>query len=134
MNNEEGNLREGEILVIINEIQKDHPSKLQQTIKELKEEKKLLKEDNNHILKELEDLNNILLFKLHSNEREKNKEPKLNMEKTTPYKHKGRKLEFSKYQVKSSGEESTKHDTEKHHHYSESSDNNQKKKKYKPYE
>ena len=111
MNNEEGNLREGEIWVNLNEIRNEKPSELQQTIKELKEQIKILKEDNNRILKELEDLNNILLFKLHSNEREKNKEPKLNMEKNTPYKSKGGKLEFYKHETESSSEEYAKHDT-----------------------
>ena len=45
-------------------------------------------------MKAREELNNIILSKLQSNEREKNKEPELNMEKFTPYKYNGRKLEF----------------------------------------
>ena len=56
------------------------------------------------------------------------------MEKTTPCKCKGRKMEFSKHETKSSSEESTKHNTKKHKDSSGSSDNNQTKKKYKPYE
>ena len=56
-------------------------------------------------MKAHEELNNILLSKLHSNEREKNKEPELKIAKTTPYKHKGRKLEFSKHEAESSSEE-----------------------------
>ena len=56
------------------------------------------------------------------------------MEKNTTYKRKGRKLEFSKHEVESSSEESTKHNTYKHQNSSKSSDSNQKKKKYKPYE
>ena len=35
-----------------------------------------------------------MLSKLHSNEKEKNKELELNIAKTTPYKRKGMKLEF----------------------------------------
>ena len=54
-----------------------------------------------------------MLSKLHSNEKEKNKEPELNITKTTPYKCKGRKLEFSKHEVESCSEESTKHKIEK---------------------
>ena len=50
-----------------------------------------------------------MLSKLHSNEREKNKEPVLNMEKTTPYKRKGRKLKFSSHKDETSSEESIKH-------------------------
>ena len=65
-------------------------------------------------MKAQEDLNNIFLSKLHSNEKEKHKEPELNNEKTTPYKRKGRKLEFSIHEAKSSIGESSKHYTEKH--------------------
>ena len=75
-----------------------------------------------------------MLSKMHSNEKEKNKEPKLNMERTTPYKRKVEKLDFSKHETESSSEESAKHNTEKHKYSSESSDSNQKKKKYKSYE
>ena len=56
------------------------------------------------------------------------------MPKTTPYKRKGRKLEFSSHGVETSNEESLKHHTEKQKDSSESSDDNKKKKKYKPYE
>ena len=35
------------------------------------------------------------------------------MTKTTPYKSKGRKMEFSKHEVESCSEESTKHKIEK---------------------
>ena len=67
-------------------------------------------------------------------EKEKNKEPKHNMPKTTPYKCKGRKLEFFSPKVETSNEESIKHQTEKQQDSSESSDDNKNKKKYKPYE
>ena len=42
-----------------------------------------------------------MLSKLESNEKQKNKERELNMEKPTPYKCKGRKLEFSKHNTES---------------------------------
>ena len=45
-----------------------------------------------------------MLSKLDSNEKEKNKELELNMAKPTPYKCKGRKLEFSKNKTESSSE------------------------------
>ena len=58
----------------------------------------------------------------------KNKEPELNMSRTTPYKCKVRKLEFSKHETVSSSEELAKHNTEKYKDSSESNDSNQQKK------
>ena len=81
VNNEEGNLRDSEIQVNINESLNDNPSKLQETIKELIEELKRVKEDNERIMKAQEELNNIFLSKIHNDEKEKHKEPELNMEK-----------------------------------------------------
>ena len=60
-----------------------------------------------------EELNNILLAKIHNDENEKNKEPEHNMPKNTPYKRKGRKLEFSSHEAKNYSEESVKHHIEK---------------------
>ena len=91
--------------------------------------KRAKEDDYERILKAQEDLNNILLSKLHSNEKEKHKEPELNMEITTPYKCKGRKLEFPKHEVESSSEESTKHNTKMHQVSSEISDSNKMKRK-----
>ena len=51
VNNEEGNIRDGEIWVNINESMNDNPSKLQQRVKKLREELKRAKEDNEHVLK-----------------------------------------------------------------------------------
>ena len=75
----------------MNESRNDNPFQLLQTIKYLREELRRVKEDNKHILKSHEELNNFLLTKLHSNEKEKNKEPKHNIEITRPYKRKVRK-------------------------------------------
>ena len=75
-----------------------------------------------------------MLSKIHSNEKEKNKEPELSIAETAPYKGKGRKLEFSKHETRSSSEESIKDTTKIYKDSSQSSDNNKKKKKYKPYE
>ena len=58
----------------------------------------------------------------------------LNVEITTPYKYKVRKLEFSNHETESSSKESTKHSKEKYKDPSESGDSNKKKKKYKPYD
>ena len=56
------------------------------------------------------------------------------MARTTPYKRKVIKLEFSKHEIESPSEGYPKHTTEKYKDSSESSDSNQKKKKYKLYE
>ena len=111
----------------------DNKSELQRTVKELKSKLKRV-EDNERILKAQEELNNILLAKIHNDEKEKNKEPEHNMPKTTPYKRKERKLEFSSHGDKTSTEESIKHHTEKQQDSTESSDDNKNKKNYKPYE
>ena len=50
-NNEEGNIRDGEIWVNINESKNDNPSELQKIVKELREGIKWFKEDNERILK-----------------------------------------------------------------------------------
>ena len=69
VNNEEGNIRDGEIWVNLNESRNDNPFELQQTFKELREKLKWVKEDKWHILKAHEGLNNIMLSKLDSNEK-----------------------------------------------------------------
>ena len=84
-------------------------------------------------MKAQEKLNNILPAKIHNDEKEKNKEPKHNMPKKTPYKRKGRKLECSNHKDEISSEESVKHHTQKQQDSNISSDDNKKKKKYKPY-
>ena len=50
VNNEESNIREGEIWVNLNESQNDNPSKLQRIIKELRAEFKRVREDNERIM------------------------------------------------------------------------------------
>ena len=63
INNDEGNLRDGEIWVNMNE-HKDNKYELQRTVKELRSELKRVKEDNERILKYQEELNNFLLAKI----------------------------------------------------------------------
>ena len=118
----------------LNESRNDNPSELLQTIKYLNPELKWVKEDNERILKAQQELNIVLLTKLHSNEEEKNKGHELNMARIAPYKRKVRKLEFSNHETGSSNEESTKHNKEKYKDSSESSNTNQQKHKYKLYE
>ena len=74
-NNEESNIRDSEIWVNINESGNDNPYELLQTIKYLREELKWVKEDNELILKEQEELNNVLLTKLYRNDEDKNNGP-----------------------------------------------------------
>ena len=73
INNEQGNIRDGEIWVNLNESRNDNPFELLQTVKDIKEELKRVKEDNERILKAQIELNNVLLTTLHSNEEENNK-------------------------------------------------------------
>ena len=74
-NNEEGNIRDNEIRVNLNESKNDNPYELLQKIKYLREELKWVKEDNELILKEQEELNNVLLTKLYRNDEDKNNGP-----------------------------------------------------------
>ena len=62
------------------------------------------------------------LTKIHSNEEEKNKGPKLNMERTAPYKSKVRKLGVSNHETESSSQELAKKSKQKYKDSSESSD------------
>ena len=66
-------------------------------------------EDNERILKAQEELNTILLEKIHNDEKEKNKGSEHIMPKNAPYKCKARKLEFSSHKLETSSEESIKH-------------------------
>ena len=60
--NEEGNLRDGEFWVDINESQ-DNKSELKKTVNELRYELRKVKEDNERIMKAQQELNLILLEK-----------------------------------------------------------------------
>ena len=75
LNREEENIRDGEIWVDLNDSQ-DNKSELQRTVKELRFELRKVKEDNEWILKAREELNYILLAKIHNNEKDKNKKKK----------------------------------------------------------
>ena len=92
INNEEGNLRDGEIWVNLNKSQNNYPYELQITINELRSQLKIVREDNEGILKVQEEPKNILLSKICNDEKQKNKEHEHNMTETTPYKHKVRKI------------------------------------------
>ena len=113
----------------------NQPFELLQTIKNLKDGLHNVKEDKERILREQEELNQILLDKLHSKGRDKRKELKYESG-TISYKHKGKKLKFSDNESNSSSWIKVRSHREKHKYSSESSDsdNSPKKRKYKPYE
>ena len=66
------NNNDGNLWVNINESRNDNQSKLLQIVKDLKQELQSVKEDNELILKSQEELNNVLLTKIHNIEEEKN--------------------------------------------------------------
>ena len=82
-------------------------------------------------MKAQEELNNILLAKIHNLQKEKKKEREHNMPKIAPYKCNGRKLEFSSHRDETSSEEWVKHHTQKQRHSSGRWDDNKRKIKYK---
>ena len=101
---------------------------------ELRFELRKVKKDNTRILKAQEELNTILLAKIHNEEKDKNEDFDQELPKNAPYnKRKGRKLEFSRHNWDTSSEESVKHHR-KSQESSKSNDQNKKKKKYRPYE
>ena len=85
-------------------------------------------------MKAQEELNTILLAKIHNEERNKNNDFDQELHKMAPYnKRKGRKIEFSILNHDTSSEELVKHHI-KYQESSESSDENKKNKKCIPYE
>ena len=62
------NNNDGNLWVNINESRNDNQSKLLQIVKDLKQELQSVKEDNELILKSQEELNNVLLTKIHEKE------------------------------------------------------------------
>ena len=72
---------------------------------ELRSKLRKVKEDNERILKAQEELNTILLVKIHNEEKEKSKDFEQELPKTVLYnKCKGRKLEFSSHNPNTSSE------------------------------
>ena len=69
------------------------PSELLQTVKDLKAKLQNVKEYNEIILKEQEELNQILLDKLHNEEKERRKEHEYES-RTKSYKRKDKKLKL----------------------------------------
>ena len=79
-------------------------------MKEIRSYLRKVKEDNERILKAQEELNTILLAKIHNDEKEKNEESEHDLPKNAPYKRKGRKQEFSIHKLVTS---SVKHHSRK---------------------
>ena len=117
------------------ELNYDSYYELLQTIKDLKVELQNVKEDNERILRAHEELNQILLDKLHNEGKDKRKELEYEYG-TLSYKRKGKMLRFYDNESNSSLGINVRPHKEKHKYSNESSDsnNNPKKRKYKPYE
>ena len=73
LNNQEGNLRDGEFWVDINDNQ-DNKYELKRTVNELTYELRKVNKDNERILMAQEEPNVILLAKIHNDKKYKNKE------------------------------------------------------------
>jgi hypothetical protein len=88
-------LNEENIWVNLNERRNDNQSEMLQTIKDLKEKLQSLKDYNECILKVKEELNDVLLNKLHDHEYFKNTKFGSNEIVNEPYKRKARKYKYS---------------------------------------
>ena len=113
----------------------NQPSELLQTVKDLKAELWTVKEGNERILREHEELNQILLDKLHNKGKDKRKKHEYES-RTISYKCKGKMLKFYDNESNSSSGIKVRLHKEKCKYSSESSDSDSspKKRKYKPYE
>ena len=113
----------------------NQPSELLRTVNDLRAELQIVKEDNERILRAHEELNQILLDKIHNEGKDKRKEHEYES-KTIFYKSKGKKLKLSNNESNSSSGIKDRSHREKHKYSNESSDsdNSTKSKKYKPYE
>ena len=82
---------------------------------ELRYELRKVKEDSERILKAQEELNTIMLAKIHNEENDKNKGFDQELPKTASYdKCKGRKLKFSSHNSDTSSGELVKHHRKTH--------------------
>ena len=99
----------------------NQPYELLQTVKDLKVELQTLKEDNERILRAQEELNQILLDKIHNEGKDKIKEHETRS-RIVSYKCKGKKLKFSDNESKSSSGIKVRSHKEKYKYSSESSD------------
>ena len=97
----------------------NQPSELLQTVKDLKAELWTVKEGNERILREHEELTQILLDKLHNEGMGKRKKHEYESG-TISYKHKGKKLKFSNNESNSSSRIKVRSHREKNKYNSES--------------
>jgi hypothetical protein len=135
-NMEQENFNEENIWVNLNESRNDNQSEMLQTVKDLKAELQSVKVDNERILKAQEELNDVLLNKLHDRENFKNKEFGSNEIGNETYKRKVRKHKSSDTDTESTNEKLDNKRKQKIEDSSESSDSNQLeiKKKCKSYD
>ena len=99
----------------------NQPSELFQTLKYLKAESHTVKEDNERILRAQEELNQILLDKIHNGGKDKRKEHEIESG-TVSYKCKGKKLKFYDNESKSFSRIKLRSHKEKYKYSSECSD------------
>ena len=113
----------------------NQPSGLLQKVKYLKAKLQIVKEDNEIILRAREELNQILLDKIHSRSKDKRKEYETDSG-TVSYKCKGKKLKFSDIGSKYSSGVKVRSHKEKYKYTSESSESDRgpRKRKYKSHE
>ena len=113
----------------------NQPSELLQIVKDLRVELQTLKQDNEIILRAQEELNQILLDKIHNGGKDKRREHETKSG-TVSYKRKGKKLKKIDSESKSSSGIKVILHKEKYKYSSESSDSDigPRNNKYKPYE
>ena len=113
----------------------NQPSELLQTVRDFKGYLQIVKEDYERILRSQEELNQVLLEKIHNRGKYKRKEYETDSG-TVSYKRKGKKLKFFESESKSSSGAKVRSHKGKYKYTSESSesDSGPRKRKHKPYE
>ena len=111
----------------------NQPSKLLRTVKYLRVELQTIKEDSERIIRAQEELNHILLDKIHNGGKDKRKEHETKSG-IVSYKHKGKKLKFSDSESSSTVKVRLYKENYKYTSESSESNNGTRKRKYKPYE
>ena len=99
----------------------NQPSELVKIVKYLKVELQTITEDNERVLRALEELNQILLDKIHNGGKDKRKEHETKSG-IVSYKHNGKKLKFSDSESKSSSGVKVRSHKGKYKYTSESSE------------
>ena len=109
------------------------PWELLQIVRYLRVELQTVTGDNEIIIRSQEDLNRIILHKIHNEGKDKIKQYEIDS-KTVSYKHKGKKLKFSDSESSSGVNVCSHRSRYKYTSESSESDRKPRKMKYKPYE